>query len=180
MPTTSSHPAGLPRWLRRSTLSTLWGGRLEYESLNDPRLLATRAQLAATELPVFLRGKPYAVGANLGVRREVFDAIGGFDESFGVGSDEIDFCLRAQYQGHTIGFAPGAVVHYRVRTSLPSLVKQFYSYALGRAHLYRKHMDLGELEARSLRQKRDMILGFIRHLIRVRGLLEQEGRWLYV
>ena len=35
-------------------------------------------------------------GACLATRREVFDALGGFDESLGVDLNDIDYCLRAQ------------------------------------------------------------------------------------
>ena len=48
----------------------------------------------------------YAVGASLGFRRHVFDAIGGFDADFETGADEVEFCVRAAHAGHAIGFVP--------------------------------------------------------------------------
>ena len=77
----------------------------------------------------------------------VHEAIDGFDESFRIGSDEIDFCLRAQYAGFTIGLAPDAVIHYRLRSSMRDVYRQNYAYATGFAHLHRKHIDLGMLRA---------------------------------
>ena len=43
---------------------------------------------------------PYGIGANLGVRQDVFECVGGFDEDWPVlGGDEVDFCFRAQLAG---------------------------------------------------------------------------------
>jgi glycosyltransferase involved in cell wall biosynthesis len=155
------------------------GGRLEYSRLNRPQIRSTRAHLASEALPVAI-GMRYAVSANLGFRRRVFDEVGGFDESFGTGSDEIDFCLRAQYTGCTIGFAREAVVHYRLRESLRALARQFYTYAVGNAQLYRKHTELQGLEVPSLRHRLGVIRRHVRRLLRVRGLRNQEVRWIYV
>ena len=124
-------------------------------------------------------GLRYGVGANLGFRRDVFEAIGGFDETFCGPSDDIDFCLRAQYAGYTLGFVPEALVHYRVRDSLREIAKQSYSYALGTAHLCRKHIELGKLARRRLRNTWTVI-NHARRLVRVRALLDSEGRMVYV
>lgn len=40
------------------------------------------------------------IGAFLLVRRDVFDALGGFDERFFVYYEDVDLCLRARQQGH--------------------------------------------------------------------------------
>jgi GT2 family glycosyltransferase len=48
-------------------------------------------------------------GALLLVRREVFDAVGGFDERFyPVWFEDVDFCLRVRRTGATIRFTPEA------------------------------------------------------------------------
>ncbi|QNE30877.1 glycosyltransferase [Sphingomonas sp. NBWT7] len=41
-----------------------------------------------------LRTQPAVTGACLMVRRQVFDAVGGFDELFPLGFNDIDFCMR--------------------------------------------------------------------------------------
>lgn len=43
-----------------------------------------------------LRGQPAVTGACLAVRRGVFARVGGFDEIFPVGFNDIDFCLRVR------------------------------------------------------------------------------------
>jgi N-acetylglucosaminyl-diphospho-decaprenol L-rhamnosyltransferase len=57
---------------------------------------------------------PYVGGAVLLVRREAFEAVGGFDETFFPGGDECDLCARMQKLGWRTVFCPQAeVVHVR-------------------------------------------------------------------
>ena len=97
-----------PQWLRRmvGTLDRfdVVGGALEIDRLNEPRV-RHRSHNQTDELPRSL-GRPYAVGANLAFRREVWEAIGGFDARFSGGCDETDFCLRAS----------GCRLHDRIRS----------------------------------------------------------------
>ena len=51
----------------------------------------------------------WALGAVLLVRRECHDALGGWDESFFLYSEETDFCLRAGDAGWTTRYTPLAV-----------------------------------------------------------------------
>jgi len=52
-------------------------------------------------------------GACLATRREVFDSLGGFDESLGVDLNDIDYCLRAQREGLTVLYEAGAeLIHH--------------------------------------------------------------------
>jgi GT2 family glycosyltransferase len=52
-------------------------------------------------------------GACLATRREVFDRLGGFDESLGVDLNDIDYCLRAQREGLTVLYEAGAeLIHH--------------------------------------------------------------------
>ncbi len=50
----------------------------------------------------------WATGAAMVVRRECYDALGGWDETFFLYSEETDFCLRARDAGYLTLFAPGA------------------------------------------------------------------------
>ena len=74
---------------------------------------------------------------NLAFRREVFDAIGGFDEGFAYGSD-VDFSWRLTDAGYRIRSVPDAVVRHdwgRWRRQL----RRSYVYGKARVRLYRKH-----------------------------------------
>jgi glycosyltransferase involved in cell wall biosynthesis len=173
-------------WVREmnAALATydLVGGRLDYTRLNRPRIRGTRGHPSVENLPTTFAGDlPYAIGANMGFRRSVFDAVAGFDESFARGgADEVDFCWQAQYEGFTIGFARGAVVHYRFKDRLRLLARQHYFYALGHAHLYAKHRALGRLPPQSERQRWSLLYEQVKRLAHVERLVKPEHRWLYV
>lgn len=74
---------------------------------------------------------------NLAFRREVFDAVGGFDETFTYGSD-IDFCWRLNDIGYRILRIPDAIVQHDWGTPRRQR-RRSYTYGKARARLYRKH-----------------------------------------
>ena len=112
------------------------GGALEVDRLNGASPMRALS-VQRDGLPVLL-DRPYAVGANLGMTRAVFDAIHAFDVSFGIGCDEVEACIRAQLAGCSIGFAADAVVHYRVRDTTRDVFRQRFAYGLGRQRLVGK------------------------------------------
>jgi hypothetical protein len=74
---------------------------------------------------------------NLAFRREAFDAVGGFDESFEYGSD-VDFSWRLVDAGHRIRSAPDAVVEHDWGDARRRL-RRSYVYGRARGRLYAKH-----------------------------------------
>jgi len=61
---------------------------------------------------------PAVTGACLAVRREVWDDLAGFDESYRNGYEDVDFCLRARAAGHTVGYvAEAEVIHFESRSA---------------------------------------------------------------
>lgn len=64
-----------------------------------------------------LREVDWLQGCALVVRREVWDAVGPFDEGYWMYVEELDWCRRAKGQGYRIFFTPDAqVVHYGKRS----------------------------------------------------------------
>jgi N-acetylglucosaminyl-diphospho-decaprenol L-rhamnosyltransferase len=58
------------------------------------------------------RAVPWVLGAALAIRRAAFEAVGGFDESFFMYSEEIDLCYRMRPAGWQTHFTPaGAITH---------------------------------------------------------------------
>ncbi|MBI3439319.1 MAG: glycosyltransferase family 2 protein [Proteobacteria bacterium] len=53
-----------------------------------------------------------ACGAAMLIRREAFEAIGGFDERYFCFFEDVDLCFRLRLQGHIVLQSPGAVVHH--------------------------------------------------------------------
>ncbi len=93
---------------------------------------------------------PYAPSCNLGVWATVFARTGGFNEGYPQ-SHDVDWSWRAQLDSFTLGFAPGAVVHYRYRTSVRGVGRQAYLSGIDAARLYRDFRDRG-LRRRSVRR----------------------------
>ena len=57
-------------------------------------------------------------GCALAIRREVWDAVGPFDEGYWMYVEELDWCRRASQQGYRLYFTPAAqVVHYGKRAT---------------------------------------------------------------
>ena len=121
----------------------LAGGHLEVGVVNSAQEVSWTLSPTDGGLPVTMRHLPYAVGANLGARRPVLELLGGFDESYVGGHEEVDLAWRAQEAGFSVGFAPDAVVHYRLRSSLRSMVRQRFWYGRSYAQLYRTFRHSG-------------------------------------
>jgi GT2 family glycosyltransferase len=66
---------------------------------------------------------PFASGAHLAIRRDVFLQLGGFDESSQLTAD-VDLSLRAQLAGYPIVFVPAAELVYEPSLSLGGLLKE--------------------------------------------------------
>jgi succinoglycan biosynthesis protein ExoA len=73
-------------------------------------------------------------------RREVFDRIGFFDESFDA-CEDVELNHRAARAGLTCYFTPRVAVKYVPRDSLTRLFRQMIRYGRGRVRLSRKHPD---------------------------------------
>jgi GT2 family glycosyltransferase len=72
----------------------------------------------------------WASGAALAIRKELFDACGGFDEDFEFHMEEIDLCWRCHKLGYKVMYEPASVVYHLGGGSLPAgnPRKVFYNY----------------------------------------------------
>lgn len=88
---------------------------------------------------------PSSAGASY--KREVFDTVGFFDESFDA-SEDYEFNYRVSRAGYQAFTSLKLAVHYYPRQSLGALFKQMVRYGRGRMRLARKHpgtLGLGTL-----------------------------------
>jgi glycosyltransferase involved in cell wall biosynthesis len=118
------------------------GGHCERRSLNDDVALATRPEKPVGSLQGGFGFLPYALCANCGVRRAVWEHVGGYNETYGA-SEDVDFFWRVQLAGFRMGAVPDAIVHYRLRRDIPSMVRQYYWYGTSHPRLYRDHAAAG-------------------------------------
>jgi GT2 family glycosyltransferase len=84
------------------------------------------------------REAEHVPGCNLAVRREVLERIGGFDPQFHVAGDDVDLCWRLQEAGYSVGFASGAQVWHRHRSTIRGYLDQQAGYGAAEALLERK------------------------------------------
>ncbi len=56
-------------------------------------------------------------GAAMLIRREVFQALGGFDASYGAYLEDVDLCWRAWLSGREVHYVPGALAHHQYGAS---------------------------------------------------------------
>ena len=92
-----------------------------------------------------------AATANACYRRDVLDALGGFDERFvHPGGDDPDLSERARAAGYRLEFVPDAIVYHAEFESFTDFVRSMYRRGLGEARLARKHGRAGRAAARAI------------------------------
>jgi GT2 family glycosyltransferase len=106
----SSPAVGIAGPVTNSVSGTQMLAEVGYDRLDG--LDAFAAERARTHAGVYTPF-PRLVGYAIYVRREVLDAIGGFDTRFGTGNfEDDDLCLRAQVAGFTLVIAEGVFIHH--------------------------------------------------------------------
>ena len=81
--------------------------------------------------------RPYAITANLLVRRAAWEQVGGFFEGLRSGGDQ-DFCWRIQDAGWTLEYREPAAVEHRHRERVRPLLRQMARYSAAIAWMERR------------------------------------------
>jgi glycosyltransferase involved in cell wall biosynthesis len=103
-----------------------------------------------SSLQMFYDVAEFVVSASLGIDRSLFDAIGGFDDSFtAAGGEEVDLCIRvAKFRSQQPGSDAAsfgeasddsAIVSYLPRSTFRSIARQRAGYSRGAARVIVKH-----------------------------------------
>ena len=83
--------------------------------------------------------KFYPRSFNMGIRRDVYMALGGFSHMrFG---EDIDFSIRIFKAGHACRLFPGAWVWHKRRTDFRKFFRQVYNSGIARINLYKKYPE---------------------------------------
>jgi GT2 family glycosyltransferase len=116
--------------------------RIDMDKLNSPGQIRSRPQTDGVQQFTYPPFLPHASGGTLGVKRSVFEAVGGFDESQRFLADT-DFCWRVQLAGIPLEFVPDAVVHMRVRGTLKGMFRQARGWGEYDVRLYKRYRPRG-------------------------------------
>ena len=157
---------------------TVWRIATEYLFLRKlaPRSRALNAFYGAAFDHESVREAEFLGGACLLVRREAFEAVGGFDEDFFMMSEEVDWCFRFRKAGWKVLFYPGVeVVHVLSSSANPAMFRE-----LVRGHLRFLWKHRGAREAE--RARRLMLVALTLRGLAFRGdrgrAYRDAARWL--
>lgn len=82
---------------------------------------------------------PHAGNCNLAVTKNVFNQIGGYDETLPrYGFEDVDICWRAQEAGFPLIYCPDAIVYFSISPKAKAVKKEFL-IAQGRVAMARRH-----------------------------------------
>ncbi|MET9296203.1 glycosyltransferase [Streptomyces sp. NPDC003077] len=131
-----------PGWLaalaRAARHADLLGGSLD-SSVLSPAHIDEQPQ-PMTQQPDFL---PFARGANCAAWKDVLTTIGGWDERYRAGGEDMDLSWRAHLCGYRVRYVPDARMHYRLRDELSALARQKWNYGKSGARLYAAYQNAG-------------------------------------
>lgn len=113
--------------------------RLNAKWIRDSRQPPTPTGLQDNFFPPYLQ---HTGTGGLGIRRELHEAIGGFDETLESCEDN-DYCFRLQLHGGDLGHVEGVLYYYRFRSSARGIFRQAYWYAEQNAKLQRMYRGTG-------------------------------------
>ena len=159
-------PGYLAAMAARLAEGALVTARLDRDALNPLAERDVSQQQIEGRVEKYLGFLPAGAGGALGVRRELFEQLGGFDVAMPPAED-IDFCWRAQLAGFEMAVAHGAVLRYRYRQTLLGLFRQAVNYGSIRPALYRRYRDLGMPRRHGLSAVR-FYAGLARRAVRIR------------
>jgi len=96
---------------------TIWyaGGAMDWKR-GAPRVFHTKCN--NNELNDHSRYVAFASGCTMLIKREVLDAIGGFDERYFMYDEDVDYGLRARKAGYKIKYVASSIVYHKVNASL--------------------------------------------------------------
>jgi GT2 family glycosyltransferase len=117
-----------PDWLEKGTAasasSAVTGGRINVLVRDDARLTPSEAfeRVFAFNNKLYIQEKGFSVSANLFIRREAWDRVGGFKAAI---SEDVDWCWRARDAGFPVRYADDVVVGHGARVSFFELKRKW-------------------------------------------------------
>lgn len=153
--------------------------RFDGQRLNDPNSISAHqvAQQYGVQQYRYPRYLPHTGGCGMGVKRALFEEIGGFDESMPA-LEDTDFSWRLGLKGVKLEFAGDALMHIRLRSDPKSLHRQARLWGQYNVMIYKKYLPHGmpKLSLRvGLNNWRYVLIGLARSWLTGSG----RDRWLW-
>lgn len=120
-----------PGWLRAHLLAFDQGADVTLGAWYIPQRNGSRER-AETHLELW--GRPYALGANHGVRRRVFGAVGGYSEDIGF-IEDAEFSWRCEDAGFRLVPVPDAVIRRSIPVGAIARFRRHLAYGRGQRGL---------------------------------------------
>lgn len=81
----------------------------------------------------------WSATANMAIRRDAFEEVGGFDDSLRRIGEDVDLCLRVGARGHRIVWRGDAVVEHAAETRIRPVLRRGFNQAVSLDMLHRRH-----------------------------------------
>lgn len=124
----SAHERWLEELLGCAGRAPLVAGEVVTSTGEPPNAIERFEKLWRFGQGAWVEQQGWAATANLLVRREAFDAIGGLDPSWHHIGEDVDFCLRAGAAGYALAFCPDAVVEHYAESRLRPMLSRSYRH----------------------------------------------------
>ncbi len=132
-----------PGWARALVAclegASLVAGPVRLRSGDPPNAVERLERLWRFDQEGHVRRDGWAASANLAMRCEAFEAVGGFDAGFERIGEDVDLCLRAAGVGHALAFCPEAVVSHAVESSIATVARRGVAHGWSNLQLFRRH-----------------------------------------
>ncbi len=93
---------------------------------------------------------PYGLSCNMGITKESFDELGGFDEAYQSATD-VDLCWRSQLLGLRFAIVPEALVYKRPKATTRAVFRQHTEFGWDDVLLYQRFRAAGRNRSRPIR-----------------------------
>jgi GT2 family glycosyltransferase len=80
----------------------------------------------------------WAASANLGIRRDAFVEIGGFDPGYRHIGEDVDLCLRAGAAGHGLAYCPEAEITHAAESELGPILRRAFRHGFSSTQHHRR------------------------------------------
>jgi glycosyltransferase involved in cell wall biosynthesis len=118
------------------------GGHNEYWKLNESSLVKNYGYENGEGVTFNHPYLPYKGGGNLGIKRSIHQAVGGFDETV-IFLEDCDYCWRVQLTGVELKEETNAIIQIRLRPNIKQVWYREYSLGIYEGLLYKRHQPFG-------------------------------------